>query len=82
MLRAFGWQLDKRLRNRPWIVPFHGLRLICYPDSTSSSAVIYFNGLPDYWEMSFLRAYLRAGDHVLDVGGVQPRHDVVSRSML
>jgi FkbM family methyltransferase len=68
LLRAFTWQLDKRLRSRPWIVPFHGLRLICYPDSTSSSAVVYFNGLPDYWEMSFLRAYLRAGDHVLDVG--------------
>ena len=68
LLRAFAWQIDKRLRNRPWIVPFHGLKLLCYPDSTSSSAVIYFNGLPDYWEMSFLRAYLRAGDHVLDVG--------------
>ena len=68
LLRAFAWQIDKRLRNRPWIVPFHGLKLVCYPDSTSSSAVIYFSGLPDYWEMSFLRAYLRAGDHVLDVG--------------
>jgi FkbM family methyltransferase len=68
LLRALGWQLDKRLRGRPWVVPFHGLKLICYPDSTASSAVVYFGGLPDYWEMSFLLAYLRPGDQVLDVG--------------
>jgi FkbM family methyltransferase len=68
VLRGIAWQIDKRLRGRAWVVPFHGLRLKCFPDSTSSSAVIYFNGLPDFWEMSFVLAYLRPGDQVLDVG--------------
>lgn len=68
VLRGVAWQIDKRLRGRAWVVPFHGLKLKCFPDSTSSSAVIYFNGLPDFWEMSFVLTYLRAGDQVLDVG--------------
>jgi len=44
------------------------MRLKCYPDSTSTSAALYFNGLADYWEMKFLLAYLRPGDNFLDVG--------------
>jgi FkbM family methyltransferase len=42
--------------------------MLCWPDSEQSSNVVYFNGCPDFWEMSFLRAYLREGDHVMDIG--------------
>ena len=63
-----GWQISKRLFRRTRIIKFHGKQLKCYPNSTSTSAALYFNGLADYWEMKFLLAYLRPGDHFLDVG--------------
>jgi len=68
VMRLFGWQFVKRTLQNPLVVEFHGKKLNCYPDSTSSSSVIYFNGLPDYWEMKFIQAYLRPGDNFLDVG--------------
>lgn len=64
----FVWQLVKRLLKRPMVIRFHGQRLRCYPDSTSTSAALYFSGYPDYWEMKFLQAYLRPGDGFLDIG--------------
>jgi FkbM family methyltransferase len=68
VMRFFRWQFVKRAIGQPVVVDFHGKKLNCYPDSTSSSSVIYFNGLPDYWEMKFIQAYLRPGDSFLDVG--------------
>lgn len=68
VMRFFGWQFLKRTFGRALVVDFHGRKLKCYPDSTSSSSVIYFDGLPDYWEMKFIQAYLRPGDNFLDVG--------------
>ena len=68
LMKSLKWQLAKRAANKPVVVDFHGMKLNCYPDSTSSSSVIYFNGLPDYWEMKFIQAYLRPGDNFLDVG--------------
>jgi FkbM family methyltransferase len=71
-LRAVGtfvlWQAFKRVIRRPLVVAFHNRRLKCYPDSTSTSGVLYFSGYPDYWEMKFLQAYLREGDNFIDVG--------------
>ncbi len=66
--RFFGWQFAKRAFKRPITIAFHNGRLRCYPDSTSTSGALYFNGYPDYWEMKFLQAYLRSGDHFLDIG--------------
>ncbi|WP_440997946.1 FkbM family methyltransferase [Arhodomonas sp. SL1] len=45
-----------------------GVSFDVYPDSTAASAVLYFNGLPDYDEMRFMADYLRYGDGFLDVG--------------
>lgn len=50
------------------MVGYHGYQLPCYPDSRQASAAIYFSGWPDYWEMRFVRDYLRAGDRFLDIG--------------
>jgi FkbM family methyltransferase len=66
--RAVQWQTMKRLTGRAWDIPYHGLRLRCYPWSHSASRAIYFSGLPDYWEMCFMRDYLRPGDVFIDAG--------------
>lgn len=67
--RALAWQLYKRTTGKPWTLDvFNGMKLVCYPDTTSGSAMIYGNGYSDYHEMLFLQRYLRPGDHVLDVG--------------
>ena len=68
VLRFLGWQLSKRAFRQPRVIPFHGRKLKCYPDSTSTSAALYFNGLADYWEMKFIEAYLRSGDNFLYIG--------------
>jgi len=62
------WQVAKRIFKRRLTIGFHGAKLICYPDSTSTSAALYYSGYPDYWEMKFLQAYLRPGDNFLDIG--------------
>lgn len=71
-LRGLGaflaWQFVKHVLKRSVVIPFHSQRLKCYPDSTSTSAALYFCGYPDYWEMKFMRAYLRPGDQFLDIG--------------
>jgi FkbM family methyltransferase len=64
----FAWQFFKHVLKRPVVIPFHGKRLKCYPDSTSTSGALYFSGYPDYWEMKFLEAYLRPADNFLDIG--------------
>lgn len=68
LARALGWQWHKRRAKTPRCVPYHGQRLMLWPDSEQSSAVVYFDGWPDYWEMKFIAAYLRPGDRVLDIG--------------
>jgi FkbM family methyltransferase len=64
----FAWQFVKHVLKRPVVIDFHGKRLKCYPDSTSTSGALYFSGYPDYWEMKFLEAYLRPADNFLDIG--------------
>lgn len=66
--RYFWWQAAKRTVLKHFDLPFHGLKLRCYPDSHSASAVLYFSGLPDFREMQFMRHYLRHGDCFVDVG--------------
>ncbi len=47
---------------------FGTMRLRCYPDSASATLAIYYRGLQDYHEMTFMRHYLRPGDGFVDVG--------------
>jgi FkbM family methyltransferase len=68
VMTFFVWQIGKRISKRPRAIAFHGAKLMCYPDSTSTSASLYYGGYADYWEMKFIRAYLRPGDHFLDIG--------------
>lgn len=66
--RYLWWQAAKRALLKHYDLPFHGLKLRCYPDSHSASAALYYSGLPDYREMQFMRRYLRPGDCFVDVG--------------
>lgn len=66
--RYIWWQISKRTFAKYWDIPFHGLILRCHRDSHSASAALYFNGMTDFNEMSFMKRYLRPGDIFLDVG--------------
>ena len=72
-VRALGfstaWQVYKRTVARPFdLKVFGGLKFRCYPDSHEASRLIYFSGLPDPTEMTFLKRYLRSGDRAIDAG--------------
>jgi FkbM family methyltransferase len=68
MLRAVGWQVQRRAGRHRDVTVYGGYTLRCYPDSGSASNVIYFGDLYDVVEMGFLRRYLRRGDAVIDGG--------------
>ena len=67
-LNYFRWQFSKRTYARYWDIPYHGLTLRCHRNSHSASAALYFNGLPDFREMSLIKRYLRPGDTFVDIG--------------
>ena len=68
-VRACSWQLRKRMSEQPRDVAiFGGMRLRCYPDSTSASNVHYFGDYYEFHEMSFVAKYLRPGDGFIDGG--------------
>jgi len=55
LLKSLAWQAWKQAVRRPLLtVPLHNLWLRCHPDSRKASAAIYFNSLPDFWEMRLL----------------------------
>lgn len=67
--KAVLWQAYKHTIRRPFdLAVYGGLRLRAYPDSYDVGRVIYFGGLPDYEEMTFMRRYLRPGDRFMDGG--------------
>lgn len=68
LLSGVVWQFWKRGVGKPVFVSYHGNRLLAHPASHQASAAIYFWGLPDFWEISFVRDYLRPGDLFIDVG--------------
>ncbi len=69
MARFLAWQMRKRLIAKPatWSVFDKQAKLFCYPERTSSNAVVYFDW-PDWHEMHLIRRLLRPGDGFLDVG--------------
>lgn len=79
VVRFMAWQLRKRVLRHRMDIDYHGARLICYPDSHSTSAAVYFNGLPDYPEMRFMQDYLRKGDGFLDLGANMGLYSILAR---
>ena len=82
LVRAVKWQIEKRITKRPFDLPYHGLKLRCYPDSHSASRAIYFGGLPDYREMKFMIDYLRAGDRFIDAGANVGLYTILGASLV
>ena len=67
--KAVLWQAHKHTIRRPFDLAVYGrLRVRAYPDSEEVGRVIYFGGIPDYEEMTFMRRYLRPGDWFMDGG--------------
>jgi len=82
MARLLAWQFTKHVLNRPVTIPFHRMRLRCYPDSAATSGVLYFSGYPDFWEMKFMQAYLRPGDGFLDIGANTGVYSILAASCI
>lgn len=82
LLRFIEWQVNKRVTGGRRVIPFNGLSLWSFPDSHATSAVYYFNGSPDFREMSFLRNYLRPGDGFIDVGANVGVYSVLAASVI
>ncbi|KUO20254.1 hypothetical protein AQJ91_15895 [Streptomyces dysideae] len=64
-----GWQAWKRLVRRPRdLSVYGGMSFRAHRDSTQPGRFLYFGGLPDYEEMTFMQRYLRPGDGFIDGG--------------
>ena len=68
LIDSLKWQALKHLFHKNKVIDYHGLKFICFTDSHSSSAAIYYNGLPDFDEMQFMKLHLKPGDAYLDIG--------------
>lgn len=67
--RAALWQLRKRITRRPMAIrAAGGLEILCFPESTVSSGLIYAGGWPEIGEMELVARYLRPGDGFVDGG--------------
>lgn len=63
------WQAWKRTVGRPVALTVYGdMKFRAYSDSSQPGRFIYFGGIPDYAEMTFMRRYLRRGDGFIDGG--------------
>lgn len=70
LLKSIGWQVYKRIKNKPIIFNFgNDIQIKCWPGNVSTNALIYTNGKFDYHEINFLEHYLKKGDGFLDIGG-------------
>ncbi|MBK8742583.1 MAG: FkbM family methyltransferase [Betaproteobacteria bacterium] len=68
VLQSLGWQVSKHTLKRPRIIDFHGRKLKCFPDSTSTSAALYFNGLAGLLGNEVHAGLPKTRDHFMDVG--------------
>jgi FkbM family methyltransferase len=81
--KAALWQAYKRTIRRPFDLSIYGgLRLRAYPDSNEPGRFIYYGGLPDYDEMTFMRRYLRPGDHFVDGGANVGAYTLLAASLV
>jgi len=80
--KALYWQLLSRTTNKILDIDYHGLKLRCHHSSTAATRALYYSGLPDYWEMRFMQAYLKPGDTVLDIGANVGVYALFMRSLI
>src|SRR6266542_1227032 len=81
--KAALWQAYKRTIRRPLdLTVYGGLRLRAYPDSHEPGRFIYYGGLPDYEEMTFMCRYLRQGDRFIDGGANVGAYTLLAASLV
>jgi FkbM family methyltransferase len=69
LVGAALWQAWKRSFRRPLdLTVYDDMTFRAHPDSSQPGRFIYFGGLPDYEEMTFMHRYLRPGDGFIDGG--------------
>lgn len=69
LLGMAAWQAWKRSVRRPFdLSVYDGMTFRAHPDSSQVGRFVYFGGLPDFDEMTFMRRYLRPGDGFIDGG--------------
>lgn len=77
------WQARKRVVGRPFNLTVYGdMAFRAYPDSSQPGRFIYFGGLPDYEEMSFMRRYLRPGDGFIDGGANEGMYTLLAAKLV
>lgn len=83
LAKAAAWQAYKRTIKRPFDLRVFGtMRLRAYSDSHQPGRIIYYNGLPDFEEMSFIRRYLRPGDRFIDGGANAGLYTLLTASLV
>lgn len=83
LLKATAWQTYKRTVKRPITIKGPGPFVVrCHPDNEDSGRYIYFNGLSDYDELTFLRRYLRPGDNFIDGGAHTGIYTLLAASLI
>ena len=80
--RSVGWQIYKSFSDKPKITSFHGLKFMAFPDSSAASSVIYFDSLPDFDEMQFIKMHLKSGDHFIDIGANVGIYSLLAASLV
>ncbi len=78
-----GWQAWKRVVRRPLdLSVYDGMSFRAYRDSTQPGRFIYFGGLPDYEEMTFMKRYLRPGDGFIDGGANEGMYSLLAAKLV
>ena len=57
-------------------------KIRCYPNSSSASKIIYFSAFPDFYEMGFMKDYLRPGDNFIDGGANIGLYTILAASLV
>jgi FkbM family methyltransferase len=77
------WQGWKRIVRRPFnLAVYDDLVFRAYPDSGEPGRFIYFGGLPDFAEMTFMRRYLRQGDGFIDGGAHEGMYALLAAKLV
>lgn len=69
VVRIPWWMVNKFFIKVPCVVEIvPGVKCICYPGKSLFSGLVFYMGLPEYYEMNFLLKVLRDTDIFIDVG--------------
>ena len=68
LFRIFWWKINQKYFKIPAILSItKDARLICYPESSYGSYVVYAK-FPEYEEMNFINSFITDGNIIIDVG--------------